>query len=165
MRGSLSSHKRLAGVSPLSQKTPGRHHIWRLCYWTSNMIFINATLSLDHFLLCLKFTSLFYVYVCVFYELFLSSIMLCSALLCKHVRCHVYFTISLLSCSQMTPKAHLGNQFHRRCILDRRHTCSAVTWIKPTGTPVAVWSLGATHRRTRGVFVTNSWRLVAFVLF
>jgi len=120
-------------------------------------------------LLYLSFTSLFYVYVYVLYELFLSSIMLCAcSFFCKHVRlsCVLCNKLTyLLTYLQMTPEAHHGNQFHRRCILDRRHTCSAVTWIGPTGTPVAVWSFGATHRRTRGVFVTNSWRLAAFVLF
>ena len=36
----------------------------------SNMILINAASSLVHFLLCLNFMSLFYVYVYVSYELF-----------------------------------------------------------------------------------------------
>ena len=40
-----------------------------LCYQTSNMISINATLLLVHFLLRLNFMSLFYVYVYVLYEL------------------------------------------------------------------------------------------------
>jgi len=36
----------------------------------SNMILINAASSLVHFLLCLNFMSLFYVYVYAFYVLF-----------------------------------------------------------------------------------------------
>ena len=61
------------------------------------MILINATLLLDHFLLCLNFMCLFYVYMYVLYELFFSSIMLCPAFCVNMCACHVYFTINLLT--------------------------------------------------------------------
>ena len=69
-------------------------------YQTLNMILINATLLLVHFLLCLNFMSLFYVqYVYVLYELFISSIVLCALLSYVNTcTCHVYFTINLLTC-------------------------------------------------------------------
>jgi len=41
-----------------------------LCYQTSNVILINATLLFVHFLSCLNFMSLFYVYTYVLCELF-----------------------------------------------------------------------------------------------
>ena len=69
-----------------------------LSYQISNMILINATLSLVHFLLCLNFMSLFYVYAYLLYELLFSSILLCALLsYVKMCACHVYFTINLLT--------------------------------------------------------------------
>jgi len=59
-----------------------KHQVWFYCSFT--------------FLLCLNFTSLFYVNVYVLYELFFSSIVLCVCFLCNHVR------FSCVFCNKLT---------------------------------------------------------------